>query len=273
MTIVEMLARNARMYPEEQAFVEIRAKEKIRKEINWKQFDERANRIANALVDKGVRKGDKVIHLLTNSINWLEAYFGILKTGAWVVPLNYRFTSDDIKYCADVVEAKVMILGEEFTERIEAIRPQLSTIKDYIFVGQPLPKDMEAYEDVIAGASAKPLDVEINDEDEAGVWFTSGTTGLPKGVLLLHKNLESVAINHNVHYHIKHNDCFLVVSPLYHTGSCMFLLGHVIVGARNAILVGVSPQIILEAMSNNKVTITNLMVPWVQDILGALDSG
>jgi len=155
MTVVEMLARNARMYPEETALVEIRANEKVRKEINWKQFNERADRIANALIDRGVSKGDKVIHLLTNSINWLEVFFGILRTGAWVVPLNYRFNSRDIKYCADIVEAKVMILGEEFTERVEAIRPQLPTIKDYIFVGQPLPKDMEAYEDVITNASAK----------------------------------------------------------------------------------------------------------------------
>jgi len=271
MTVAEMLARNARMYPEETALVEIRANEKIRKEINWKQFNERVDRIANALVDRGVSKGDKVIHLLTNSINWLEVFFGILRTGAWVVPLNYRFNSRDIKYCADIVEAKVMILGEEFTERIEAIRPQLTTVKDYIFVGQALPKDMEAYEDVIAKAPAKPLEVEIADEDEAGVWFTSGTTGVPKGVFLTHKNLESVAINHNVHYHIKHKDNFLIISPLYHTGSCFIWFGNLIVGARGTILIGVSPQYILETAHNERLTTTNLMVPWVQDILGALD--
>ena len=70
----------------------------------------------------GVKKGDKVAHLMVNSINWLEAYFGILKTGALAVPLNFRFVGRQIKYCIDVAEAKVMMLDENFTERVEAIR-------------------------------------------------------------------------------------------------------------------------------------------------------
>ena len=112
MTISEMLTRNARMYPEDTALIELKPSNKVRKEITWKKFDERANRIANALMQRGINKGDRVIHLMMNSINWLEAYFGIIRTGAWAVPLNFRFTSTDIKYCADVAEAKVIIFGE-----------------------------------------------------------------------------------------------------------------------------------------------------------------
>ena len=93
MTIAEILARNARMYPSDSALIELKPSKKIRREITWKEFDERANRVANALIDRGVRRDDKVIHLMMNSINWLEAYFGIIRTGAWAVPLNYRFTS------------------------------------------------------------------------------------------------------------------------------------------------------------------------------------
>ena len=81
MTITEMLARNARMYPKDVALVELKPSKGVRKELTWQKFDERANRIANALADKGVVKGDKVLHLMMNSINWLEAYFGIIKTG------------------------------------------------------------------------------------------------------------------------------------------------------------------------------------------------
>ncbi|MGQ9546906.1 MAG: AMP-binding protein, partial [Dehalococcoidia bacterium] len=106
MTISEMVARNRRMYPNDTAFIEVRPSQGLRKEVTWKQFDERVNRVANALVARGVRKGDKVIHWMMNSINWLEAYFGIIRTGAWAVPLNFRFTSEDFKYCADIVEAK-----------------------------------------------------------------------------------------------------------------------------------------------------------------------
>src|SRR4030042_2034477 len=91
--IGEMLARNARMYPNDIALVERIAAEKKRTEITWKEFDEKANKFANILKNKGVKKGDKVSHWMQNSIDWLVAYFGIVRTGAWVVPLNFRFTA------------------------------------------------------------------------------------------------------------------------------------------------------------------------------------
>ena len=273
MTIVEMLARNARMYPNDSALIELKPSQKIRREITWKVFDERANRVANALIDKGVSKGDKVIPLMMNSINWLEAYFGIIRTGAWAVPLNFRFTSEDIKYCADIAEAKVMILGEEFTERVEAIRSQLPTIKDYIFVGQNLPEAMESFEDVTSEASPQPVDMELDAEDGCGLYFTSGTTGAPKPILLTHKNMECVAITENCHHYQKHSDNFILIPPLYHTGAKMHWFGSLIVGGRATLLTEISPQYIFEAVHQEKGTIVWLLVPWAQDILGALDRG
>ena len=273
MTVAEMLARNARMHPEDSALVELKPGKKIRKEITWKEFDERANRIANALIDRGVSKGDKVIHLMMNSINWLETYFGIIRSGAWAVPLNFRFTSSDIKYCADIVEAKVMILGEEFAERVEAIRSQLPTLKSYIFVGQNLPEAMEDFEGVIAGSPARPADIKLNDPDGCGLYFTSGTTGEPKPILLTHKNMESAAITENCHHHQKHEDNFVLLPPLYHTGAKMHWFGSLIVGGRATLLTEISPQYVFEAVHTEKGTIVWLLVPWVQDILGAMDRG
>ena len=273
MTIVEMLARNARMYPNDSALIELKPSKKIRREITWKVFDERANRVANALIDKGVSKGDKVIHLMMNSINWLEAYFGIIRTGAWAVPLNFRFTSSDIKYCADIAEAKVMILGEEFTERVEAIRSQLPTIKDYIFVGQNLPEAMESFEDIISGASPQPVDMGLDAEDECGLCFTSGTTGAPKPILLTHKNMECAAITENRHHYQTHEDNFILLPPLYHTGAKMHWFGSLIVGGRATLLIEISPQYIFEAIHKERGTIVWLLVPWAQDILVALDRG
>ena len=273
MTIAEMLARNARMYPVDCALIELKPSQQLRKEINWQQFDERANRIANALIRKGIRKGDKVIHLMTNSINWLEAYFGIIRTGAWAVPLNFRFTSQDIKYCSDIAEARAMILSEEFTDRVEAIRSQLSTIKDYIFVGQNLPVEMDAFEEVIAKSEPEPPNVTLNDEDPCGLYFTSGTTGAPKPILLTHKNMECAAITENHHHHQTREDNFILLPPLYHTGAKMHWFGSFIVGGRATILTEMSPKYIFEAMHNEKGTIVFLLVPWAQDILGALDRG
>ena len=273
MTISEMLARNARMYPGDSALIELKPSKRIRKEITWKEFDERANRIANALMDRGVSKGDKVIHLMMNSINWLEAYFGIIRTGAWAVPLNYRFTSRDIKYCTDIAEAKVMILSEEFTERVEAIRSQLPTVKKYIFVGQNLPEDMEDFEDIISKASPQPIDIELSDEDACGLYFTSGTTGAPKPILLTQKNMECAAITENRQHYQTHDDNFILLPPLYHTGAKMHWFGSMIVGGRATLLTEISPQYIFEAVHQERGTVVWLLVPWAQDILGALDRG
>ena len=273
MTIAEMLARNARMYPNDSALVELKSSKSIRKEVTWKEFDERANRIANTLMAMGVTKGDKVVHLMMNSINWLEAYFGIIRTGAWVVPLNYRFTSKDIKYCVDVAEPKVMILGEEFKERVETIRSQLPTIKNYIFVGQNPLEYTHNFEEVITRAPSHPVETELSDEDICGLYFTSGTTGTPKPILLTHKNMECAAITENRHHYQTHEDNFILLPPLYHTGAKMHWFGSLIVGGRATILTEISPKNIFEAIQQEKGTIIWLLVPWARDILQALDSG
>ena len=273
MTITEMLARNARNYPDESALIELKPSQKIRREITWRVFDERANRIANALAARGVGKGDKVLHLMLNSINWLEAYFGIIRTGAWAVPLNFRFTSDDIKYCADIAEAKVMILGQEFAERVEAIRPQLPTIQDYIFVGENTPEDMEDFEDIIEGASPEPLKVALTAEDECGLYFTSGTTGDPKPILLTHKNMECAAVTEAKHHYQQREDNFILIPPMYHTGAKMHWFGNLLVGGRATIVTEIELKSIFEAVEQERGTIVWLPVPWVQDILGALDRG
>jgi long-chain acyl-CoA synthetase len=273
MTIAEMLARNARTYPAQSALIELKTSQQIRREVSWRFFDERANRVANALAARGVGRGDKVLHLMLNSINWLEAYFGIIRTGAWAVPLNFRFTSEDIKYCADIAEAKAMILGQEFVERVEAIRHQLPTIKDYILVGENTPQDMESFEDVVGNASPEPLGVELKAEDECGLYFTSGTTGEPKPILLTHKNMECAAITEAKHHYLKPEDNFILIPPMYHTGAKMHWFGSLLVGGRATILTEIAPQAVFQAIHQERGTIVWLLVPWVQDILGALDRG
>jgi len=273
MTIAEMLAQNARMHPSDIALIELKPGKKSRKEITWKEFDQRANTIANALRDRGVNKGDRVIHLMMNSINWLEAYFGIIRTGAWAVPLSFRFTSRDIKYCVDVAEAKVMIFGEEFTERVEAIRSQLPTIKNYLLAGQNQTDATENLEEVIARSSDKPVDIVLTGQDECGLYFTSGTTGEPKPIVLTHQNMECAAITEHNHHHQTHKDNFILLPPLYHTGAKMHWFGSLIVGGRATILTEINPQYIFEAIDKERGTIVWLLVPWAQDILGAIDRG
>jgi acyl-CoA synthetase (AMP-forming)/AMP-acid ligase II len=194
--IGEILARNARMYPSDVALVERIPNQKKRREMTWKEFDERANRFANVLTKKGIRKGDTVVHWMNNSINWLIAYFGIVRTGAWVVPLNFRFTSADLKYCCDVAEPKLMVFDQAFTDSVDEVRSELSA-KEYICFGDPVPPFAESFTKLVDSAPATPLHVDLTFDDPCGLYFTSGTTGQPKPILLTHKNMVSACITEN----------------------------------------------------------------------------
>ena len=275
MIITEILARNARMYGDEVALIEREPAKDKRVEITWRQFDEMANKVANALMEKGVKKGDKVIHLMVNCLEWLPFYFGILRTGAWAVPLNFRFSAEDIKYCVDIAEAKAIIFGEEFIDRINEITDELETIKDFIFVGpkELTPDYCEHYESTLDSVSSEDPKVPLSILDDAALYFTSGTTGRPKPILLTHRNLEAACIVENRHHNQTHKDNFLCIPPLYHTGAKMHWFGNFIVGAKAVILKGVKPQWILEAVSEEQCTIVWLLVPWAQDILVAIERG
>lgn len=272
MPITEMLARNARMYRDEISLVERDPAQGLRREITWLQFERLANQFANALLARGVSKGDKVALLMMNCLEWLPVYFGILKTGALAVPLNFRYTAEEIKNCLETAEAKVLVYGPEFTERIDEIREQLS-LENLIFVGENCPKNVASFGEMVRQYPGDEPRVNLADHDEAALYFTSGTTGTPKAILLTHANLVSACITENRHHLQHHGDNFLCIPPLYHTGAKMHWFGSLIVGSRAVLLRGVEPRWILEAVSEERVTIVWLLVPWAQDILDAIESG
>jgi acyl-CoA synthetase (AMP-forming)/AMP-acid ligase II len=276
MLITEILARNARMYSSRVALIERDPSRNQRVEMSWREFDRNANQMANALVARGIRKGDKVAHLMMNCLEWLPAYFGILRSGAWAVPLNFRFTSEDILYCIRTAEAKILVFGEEFVERVDAIKHELDDmITHFIFTGPAgmMPAYAERYEDILSESADDDPCVPVDLLDEAALYFTSGTTGTPKPILLTHRNLESACIVENRHHNQTHEDNFLCIPPLYHTGAKMHWFGNFIVGAKAVILKGIKPEWILEAVSEEKATVVWLLVPWAQDILVAIENG
>jgi len=263
------------MYGDKIALIEREPAKNSRRSITWKAFEDMANRTANALLAKGIEKGDKVILLMMNCLEWLPIYFGILRTGAWAVPINFRFSADDIRYCAEIAEAGAMIFGEEFVDRINTIRDDLGAIKDFIFAGPAgaRPEYAEQVEDFLETGSTDNPNISIDLFDDAGLYFTSGTTGAPKPILLTHRNLEFACIVENRHHNLTHKDNFLLIPPLYHTGAKMHWFGNLIVGASAVILKGIKPKWILEAVSEEKVTVVWLLVPWAQDILVAVETG
>lgn len=275
MLICDILARNARMYGSETALIEREPAKNNRREISWQKFDDQANQIAQALTARGIRKGDRVVHLMMNCLEWLPIYFGILKTGAWVVPLNFRFIARTIQRCVETAEANTLIFGEEFIDRINEIKESLDvTVTTYIFVGpiESTPVYATHFDAFIASADAVDPCVPISISDEAGLYFTSGTTGTPKATLLTHRNLEFACYVENQHHKQTHEDNFLCLPPLYHTGAKMHWFGNFMVGAKAVILKGTKPKWILEAVSEEQVTVVWLLVPWAQDILIAIEN-
>jgi len=273
MNCVDFLEKNERLYPDDVAFVEVRPLTKARIEINWAYFNERTNRLANALIKKGINKGEKVFLLGRNSIHWLEAYFAVMKTGGWVVPLNFRFTNENVQNCAEVAEPRVFILDDEYVERTTLIRNSLSTVRDYISMGKDLFQHVDPIEELIESASPESPQIPLKDEDACALYFTSGTTGAPKSVLISHTNITCTAIMEATNHYLEHGDGLLMMPPMYHL-AIGHLLGLLVVGGRAALLTEqISPEYILETISNERLSVVFLLVPWALDILDALDKG
>jgi acyl-CoA synthetase (AMP-forming)/AMP-acid ligase II len=268
-----MLSRNARVYGDQTSLIERDPAAGTRREISWLEFEDMANSFANALLARGIKKEDKVALLMMNCLEWLPAYFGILKTGALAVPLNFRYTADEIKKCLQTAEAQILIYGPEFIERVDAIKTELNLIESYIFVGDNRPAGTENFADLLAQYPADDPQVVINDSDLAALYFTSGTTGTPKAIVHPHSNLVSSCITENRHHLTTHEDNFLCIPPLYHTGAKMHWFGSLIVGGKAVLLRGVKPEWILQTVSEEKVSIVWLLVPWAQDILDEIESG
>ena len=271
MNIVELVEKWGRSTPDDTAFVEIKPISGERNQVSWGQFNERINRLADSLTQRGIHKGRKIFLMGKNSISWLEAFFGILKTGAWAVPLNFRFTDDDIRYCAQVAEPSAFIFDSEFTERITGIQKDLPTVGFYSSIAREDAGSIEAMEKLISQGSPLPVSTRLADEDECALYFTSGTTGAPKPVLLRAKNQMCIAVTEAMNHGFIHEDSFLMMPPLYHL-AIGHLLGAMVAGACSVLLTEqVSPKFIVEAIAGDRISVVFLLVPWAGDLLQALD--
>jgi len=293
MIITDFLERNAKELGDKEALVEINPANKpekyrtwkeyslietgisnqFRREMSWKEFDIKANQTANMLLSKGVKKDDKVAILLMNSLEWLPIYFGILKTGALAVPLNYRYTADEIKYCLELADCSILIFGNEFIGRVEQIFESLIKINHLLYVGENEPSFAESYDNQVGLFSSKKPDILLTLEDNAAIYFSSGTTGFPKAILHAHRAIYNSCLTEQHHHGQQVDDCFLCIPPLYHTGAKMHWFGSLVAGCKTVLLKGVKPEWVIEAVSEEHCTIVWLLVPWVQDILDAIDRG
>ena len=293
MPITELLTRNATYFKNDVALVEINPEVSgvprvtwreysliessregaFRKQMTWGEFDIKANRFANLLLTRGIKKGDKVAILLMNCIEWLPIYFGILKTGAVVVPMNYRFDAEEILHGLKLADVDALVFGPEFIGRVESVLDRVPRVKTLFYVGEDCPSFADSYDKLISYCSSIAPSIYLTDDDDGAIYFSSGTTGFPKAILHKHRSLSHSAQVEQHHHGQTKDDVFLCIPPLYHTGAKMHWFGSLLSGSKAVILRGVSPEWIIRTVSEERCTIVWLLVPWAQDILDAIDSG
>ncbi|MDO5022602.1 MAG: class I adenylate-forming enzyme family protein [Eubacteriales bacterium] len=291
MLITEMLVKNAELYPTETALIEINLDlqnehhviwseyeliennpaGEYRREMSWQVFNEKANRFAHLLIKRGIKKGDKIAILMMNSLEWLPVYFGILKAGAIVVPLNYRYSEEEIRYCLNLSDSVGLVFGPEFTSRLQDIYQNMDQVKLLLFCGEDRPCFAESYDRLTGSCPSSEPPQNFTEEDYAAIYFSSGTTGFPKAILHKHKMLTNATLTEQNHHRQTHDDVFLLMPPLYHTGAKMHWFGSLYTASRTILLRGVKPEWILRTVSEEKCSIVWLLVPWAQDILDYLD--
>lgn len=294
MVITEFLERNARLYGSEVSLVEINPSEErdkavtwrdfsliesarpdapYRREMTWRDFDRKANRFANLLLSRGLSKGTKVGILLMNCLEWLPLYFGILKAGCIAVPMNFRYSSDEIQYCLGLADVEVLVFGPEFVSRMDPIIDEIPGVKLLFYVGRDVPAYAEDCCRLVTFCSSSAPPVALDETDDAAIYFSSGTTGFPKAILHKHRALVAACRTEQAHHGQTRDDVFLCIPPLYHTGAKMHWFGSLYSGSKAVLLRGVKPEWILRAVTEEKCTIVWLLVPWCQDLLEAIESG
>lgn len=239
-----MLLRNVHEHPDKLAVIF------GDKRYTYKAFNERVNRLANALLNKGIIKGNKVAYLLHNCGEFAEISFALSKIGALSVPLNFRLKEDEIGYIVENSDSSLLFFGPEFEETIVRLLPRLRGVKKTIQVG-----GTSEYEELLHFSSPPEPPVFVNEEDEHSIMYTSGTTGSPKGAVHTHKSRVWNSLNMLVDTGLRGSDVFAIATPLFHiaAGHTM-LLSTIFIGGTVIILREFSLPEFFEIIQKEKVT-------------------
>jgi acyl-CoA synthetase (AMP-forming)/AMP-acid ligase II len=266
---------NAQKYPDKEFLVELRPSQGVRRALTWKKFNEETNKVANYLRGEiGIKKGDFILHLQMNSLEWVITFHAILRVGATAVPLNFRFAGSDIKHAAKACDPKAFILGDGFLPKVEPIQSELSTVTSYICLGDNVPAGMIPYSDIIKDGNPANILVDVDKDAPAELMFTSGTTGPPKPVCQSHDTLYQVGIGNALTYCEGQETVYLAPHPFYHSGSFFLSFPSYLAGGKIIILQELNdPKYLLDTICAEKVNNGWVTVPTMSDSVNAIKKG
>ncbi len=267
LTAKDVLRVNAVKWPDK-----IGSKDLFR-EFTFKEWNERSCRLANALADMGMQKGDRFAVLAYNCAEWMDIYAAAAKGGFIVVPIMFRLSAAEMEYNINHSECKVFIVqggkdkrtGKDYPwiDMVNGLKKNIPTVKKYMYFGYDCAKydGYVSYEDAMAKASAEEPATKVDPEDIWIIMYTSGTTGKPKGVMKSHRSLFSQYFIMIHDHFFRHDDCTLLVMPCCHINSLLYSFVNTWVGATVMCynMASFDPEDLLKTFSDHKVTFTSLV--------------
>jgi long-chain acyl-CoA synthetase len=265
MVIPDYLEKNARHYPDKTAVKVVGDRS-----CTFFELRERAYRLANGLLEMGLKKGDRVAILAENCFEYPEIYYGIGKAGGVATPLNFRFAPPEVSHLTNESGARILIVQDRYADLVESLRPELKDVEQYVCIGGT-PGGMLDYNGLLASAPATNPEIEIGMEDLFCLIHTGGTTGVPKLTMLTHRNLVNCAMVWIVECGFSYGDVFTVISPLFHTGAAWPLFFNFILGNTFVILKRFDVDEMLKTIEQDRVTSTMWMSQLIPGIINHPD--
>ncbi len=251
----ELWATHAKFHPHKAAVVcgDVRR--------GWGEFDRNMSRIANRLIDRGIGRHDKVAVLMGNSVAILEVMFGVVRAGACVVPLSGLLTAEQLAVLIDDCDAAVIFVSQEFRERVDAVRDSLGKIRDGAFVAIGFQGDgWLPFADFVGDASAEQPAVSYDLGEDFNIIYSSGTTGLPKGIVQTHRVRQHWSFSNALDLRFHSDARALTTTALYSNGTWLMVLPALFTGATLVAMPSFDPKAFLETVQNQRITHT-FMVP------------
>lgn len=271
MPLNELLPKAVRLYPDKEAVVcgQIR--------MTYRKFADRVWKLGHALAQLGVGMGDRVAILHENTHEYLEAYLAAAHVGVILVPLNHRLSPKELTLILDDSQARILIAQRLFREKVESVRTAGSVVEKVIWTRPEqgaFPAEGLEYEILLAGQPETPPDTpHIRDDHVAQLYYTSGTTGRPKGVILTHKNVKSHALSTIAELHLTDRDTWFHVAPLFHLADAWATFAMTWVGARHVLIPAFDSRKVLQLIQEEQITLTNLIPTMLNMMVNHRDIG
>jgi len=261
MTLDEIVRRNALRFPDKAAFI----MDELQR--SWRETDERATRLANALSEHRVRPGDRVAVLLPNCPEYFEIYFACARAGVIAVPLNYRLNARELAQILAHGDPSLLIVGSEYLPQITELHTLLPNLCRIWVVGENRVEGAHAYEEMLSAAGTHWLPRKVADTDPCAIFYTSGTTGLPKGAMVSHANLEMNGYNQAIADGSRRDDINLISTPVYHIGAVFMSVTYMMLGCTQVLLPRFMPGLWLKTLARRRATVALLVPTMVNAVL------